>query len=332
MPYEVELENGMKVQVSSLNGHDWSDYREKLTQAVREARSATPASDYATVLAVIKSNQWPSNLHEQQCLTRWQLSMARHIQALGEATSKARDSEVPRAATMQPQEPQTALRQVHEETTDATMTHSECAEPIVPADGSHDPPDTPPEDGARHRAGEGVDEVRIGAGGDEEVDHTKTRPEGTEVITPSKPHSDEAHYNANASSASHTEPHQGSTDAAPRRDANAGMRDGMRAQQRGTQRWHKGTREGSGGDVEPRERPDTARPGARSGPGTHLHHPNPMTSASAQSVSYDHADGDAEMTDTPSRPSRDPEDMPGDDERHPDAPTEPPNKPKGTRG
>ena len=30
MPYEVQLEDGMKIQVSSLNGHDWSDYREKL--------------------------------------------------------------------------------------------------------------------------------------------------------------------------------------------------------------------------------------------------------------------------------------------------------------
>jgi hypothetical protein len=331
MPYEVELEDGMKVQVSSLNGHDWSDYREKLTQAAREARSATPASNYATVLAVIKSNQWPSNLREQQCLTRWQLSMARHIQALGEATSKARNSEVPRAATTQPQEPQTALRQVHEETADATTTHSERAEPIAPADSSRDPPDMPPEDGARHRAGEGVDEVRIGAGGDEKVDHTETRPEGTEVITPSKPHSDEAHYNANASSASHTEPNQGSTDAAPRRDANAGARDGMRAQRRGTQRRRRGTREGGGGDAEPRERPDAARPGARSGPGTHLHHPNPMTSASARSASHDHADGDAKRTDPP-RPSEDPEDAPSNDERCPDAPTEPPDMPEGTRG
>ena len=30
MPYEVEREDGMKIQVSSLNGHDWSVYREKL--------------------------------------------------------------------------------------------------------------------------------------------------------------------------------------------------------------------------------------------------------------------------------------------------------------
>jgi hypothetical protein len=57
-----------------------------------------------------------------------------------------------------------------------------------------------------------------------------------------------------------------------------------------------------------------------------------MTSASARSASHDHADGDAKRTDPPSRPSRDPEDTPGNDERRPDAPTEPPNKPEGTRG
>jgi hypothetical protein len=162
----------MRTQVSSLNGHDWSDYREKITQAAWEARSATPASDYTTVLAVIKSNKWPENPRERHCLKSWQLLVSRRIKALIEATSEARDSEVPRAATMRPQEPQTARQQVHEETADTT-THSGRAEPIAPADGSRDPPDTPPEDRARHRAGEGVDEVRIGAGGDEEVDHTE---------------------------------------------------------------------------------------------------------------------------------------------------------------
>ena len=73
MPYEVQLEDGMKIQVTSLNGHDWSDYHEKISCAVWEARSATPASVYATVLAIIKSNQWPTTIDEQQCLTRWQL-------------------------------------------------------------------------------------------------------------------------------------------------------------------------------------------------------------------------------------------------------------------
>ena len=109
MPYEVQLEDGMKIQVTSLNGHDWSDYREKIIHAAREARSATPASVYATVLAVIKSNQWPTSIYERQCLTRWQLCMGQRLQALGEATSKARDSEVPRAATTQPHELQRAV-------------------------------------------------------------------------------------------------------------------------------------------------------------------------------------------------------------------------------
>ena len=205
MPYEVELEDGMKIQVLSLNGHDWSVYHEKLVQAVWEAQRTTLKADYAIVLAVVKSNQWPSNIREQQCLTQWQLCMAKHIQALGEATSKAHDSEVSHTATMQPQKPQMARQQVHEETADATMTNSEHTEPVVPADSSCNPPDMPPEDGARHRAGEGVEEVGIGAGGDEDVDHTQATPEGT----------NEDQQNTNAPSALHMEPHQSSTNAAP---------------------------------------------------------------------------------------------------------------------
>ena len=54
-------------------------------------------------------------------------------------------------------------------------------------------------------------------------------------------------------------------------------------------------------------------------------------SASAPSASCDHPDEDAVTTD-PARPSRDPEDATGNDERRPDAPTEPPDMPGGTRG
>ena len=57
------------------------------------------------------------------------------------------------------------------------------------------------------------------------------------------------------------------------------------------------------------------------------HHPT-KTSVSALSASRDHQD--AETTD-PHRPSRDPADATGDDERRPDTPTEPPNMPEGTR-
>ena len=154
--------------------------------------------------------------------------MAKYIQALGEATSDGHGSEVPRAATMQPQEPQMACRQVHEDTADATMTNSKRAEPVAPADSSHDPPDTLPEDGAWHRAGEGVEEVRIGAGGDDEVDHTQTTPEGTHEVTQSKPHGSTAHHvNVNASSALHTEPHRSSMNAAPQHNANVGAGDSM---------------------------------------------------------------------------------------------------------
>ena len=201
----------MKIKVTSLNGHDWSDYREKLIHTAQEAQSATPASIYATVLAVVKSNQWPTSVYERQCLTRWQLCMGQQLQALGEATIKARDSEVPRAAMMQPHEPETACRQVHEETADTTTTHRKCAEPMTPADSSRDPPDTPSKDGAKHRAGEGVDEDgRTGAGGDNRVNHTKSA----------------SWQAANAATdAMNTTP--GSTHTALRRDANAGTRDSV---------------------------------------------------------------------------------------------------------
>ena len=105
---------------------------------------------------VVKSNQWPSSIYKWQCITQWQLCMGKQLQALGGATSKVHDLNVPRIAMMQPHKPQTACQQVHEETTDTTMIHHKHGEPIVPADNSHDPPDTPPEEGARHRAGEGV--------------------------------------------------------------------------------------------------------------------------------------------------------------------------------
>ena len=54
----------------------------------------------------------------------------------------------------------------------------------------------------------------------------------------------------------------------------------------------------------------------------------PTTSASTQSTSRDHPP-DTETTTDPSRPSEDPADSTGDDERHPDEPTEPPDKPEG---
>ena len=52
------------------------------------------------------------------------------------------------------------------------------------------------------------------------------------------------------------------------------------------------------------------------------------TSASARSASRDHP-SDMETTTDPSRPSEDPADATGDDERRPEEPTEPPDKPEG---
>ena len=57
----------------------------------------------------------------------------------------------------------------------------------------------------------------------------------------------------------------------------------------------------------------------------------PATSASASSTPRDHPDEDA-GTENPPRPSEDLADTTGDEERHPDEPTKPPDKPKGTGG
>jgi hypothetical protein len=56
MSYEVKLDDGMKIQVSSLNGHEWLNYHEKLLSVSWEAKHVTPKSNYTTVLAIIKSN------------------------------------------------------------------------------------------------------------------------------------------------------------------------------------------------------------------------------------------------------------------------------------
>ena len=74
--------------------------------------------------------------------------------------------------------------------------------------------------------------------------------------------------------------------------------------------------------TEPASPPDEAK--AIWDQGHHL----TKTSVSTSSTSCDHQD--TKMTD-PHRPSRDPADAMGDDEHRPDAPTEPPNKPEGTR-
>ena len=83
MPYKVELEDGMKVQVSSLNGFNWLDYREKIIRAAQEAQRATLELDYATVLAIIKANQIPNDANKRHCLTRWQSQMAKQLQRVG---------------------------------------------------------------------------------------------------------------------------------------------------------------------------------------------------------------------------------------------------------
>ena len=80
MPYEVQLEDGMRIQVSSLNGHDWLDYHKKIIRATWEAQRATPELNYAIVLAIMKANQIPNDANKRHCLTCWQLQMAKQLQ------------------------------------------------------------------------------------------------------------------------------------------------------------------------------------------------------------------------------------------------------------
>ena len=80
MPYEVQLEDGMRIQVSSLNGHDWLDYHKKIIRATWEVQRATPELNYTIVLAIMKANQIPNDANKQHCLTCWQLQMAKQLQ------------------------------------------------------------------------------------------------------------------------------------------------------------------------------------------------------------------------------------------------------------
>ena len=79
MPYEVKLEDGMKIQVSSLNRYNWSNYHEILIHTVWEAQQAMLELNYTIILAIMKSNQRPNDNYKQQCLTCWQLQMAKQI-------------------------------------------------------------------------------------------------------------------------------------------------------------------------------------------------------------------------------------------------------------
>ena len=97
---------------------------------------------------------------------------------------------------------------------------------------------------------------------------------------------------------------------------------------RGARRRRGGTREGGGGDAEPQERPDTTKPGAPRGPGTHLHHP---TGATTWSASRNHPGEDTGTRNSPPL-SEDPADTTDDEKHRPDGPTEPPDERKGTRG
>ncbi|KAI9570019.1 hypothetical protein HD554DRAFT_2037697 [Boletus coccyginus] len=128
MSYEVELEDGLRVQVLSSNGHDWSDYHEI-------------SSDYAIILAAIKSNQMPKGIREQFLLTRWRNSLmeqitweiktakAMHGRVDEEvATVKGPGTETTAEMTdgesltilVSSQEPETASREVDNKTVDTT--------------------------------------------------------------------------------------------------------------------------------------------------------------------------------------------------------------------
>ena len=127
----------MNIQVSSLNGHNWQDYHEKLIQAAREAQRATPPADYATVLAIMKSSQRPSDAKHQLCLTRWNLQVAKQLRAIETETGAyPLATETHRAAM---DAPKTASRKVNDTTADTPNPNADRAEPGTPANRSHPP-------------------------------------------------------------------------------------------------------------------------------------------------------------------------------------------------
>ena len=368
MPYyEVELEDGMRLQVSesSLNGCEWTDYREILIRAAREAQRATPDADYATVLAMVKSNQQPTTMYGRRCLARWQLQVGKRLQMeveqLGEATSQARDSEVPRAATAQPHGP----KPTHQE--GGKMTDGRSATSEVPRAATVQPQTT--QMSARPRSPscsyvvthmQGVDEPPISA-----RPRSPSRSYGIAHHTPAIPQEPptttqqvDNHMTADTADpyttcAEPTWPADESQDP-PDDEVESGemANEDRRAHER-VDELEETSRVETSEDEATTTTPDVpprtslkgeCAPQASDGSAElTVHEPDeaeatrdqgnqpPTTSASTPSVSRDHPT-DTETTTDPARLSENPVDMTGNDERRPDAPTEPPDKPEGTGG
>ncbi|KAH0835722.1 OPT oligopeptide transporter [Lanmaoa asiatica] len=161
MPYEVELDDDMKIRVTSLNGHDWSKYCTKIISAAWEAQRATMETDYAIVLAIIKSNQVPSSNepYKRQCLTRWQIKMAKRLQIdvekgekpCGRVNEDAATARGPSTATTakttggmsvitpaSSPEAKMATQQVNDKTANVANLHATCAGPTRPVDKPYD--------------------------------------------------------------------------------------------------------------------------------------------------------------------------------------------------
>ena len=312
----------MKIQVTSLNGHDWSDYREKIIHAAREAQSATPASVYTTVLAVVQSNQWPTSIYKRQCLTRWQLCMGQRLQALGEATSRARNSEVPRAATTQPHELQRTVENgkttVREKNTERVgemgeTPHGKVNEEVAAATG-------PGMKTTEHHRTDGVSLATPASGTrvDQKVELDLVKPpppppSSVASTTPPKwtqPHANESHGMGRV--------------VAGRDDDD----DDCRAHERANDPAN--SADTSMDETAASASTDAATPHHDQAKATRDQGHQSATSTSTPSASHDHPGEDAVTRNTP-RPSEDPADATGDDEQRPDAPTEPPDMPEGMR-
>ena len=288
--------------------------------------------------------------HRRHCLKRWQSCLSKQLELLTEVSNEARNSEVPRAATTQPHEPprhskslenaengvgekgETPRGRVDEGAAaalgpgTATTEHqtTDGGSLTTPASGPDDremvksfvkplptplpvvptmPPLlvwTPPR--AYETNGKGHSEVN--EDDEDRRAHTKRIDKQTSRVytTATTPH-----------------PPQSLPLEGERTGQTSGG--GIRLTARKTD-WS--TKTSASAQSASRNHPDAAK--ATTDPG------DATTSASVRSASRTYPlDGDAESTDAP-RPSEDPGGATGDDERRPDAPTEPPDQPAGTRG
>ena len=246
-----------------------------------------------------------------------------------------------RTTRVQPQAPETTSQQVDNKTIDTPDTSVTSAEPVVPADRSCNRVETEGRVGENGETLHGrVDEAAAARGPGTAT--TADTTDGTSLITPASGLQDRMVQLVKPPPSPPVE----STTAPPKRTPpRANESHAMGQAVAGRDNDDKDRRAHKRID-DPADRADTstdetaatatasasmdaAAPRNNQAKATRDQGQLTKTSASAQSASRDHPD--TETTDL-TRPSRDPEDATGDDERCQDAPTEPPDMPEGTRG